>query len=403
MDDIEQKLEWFKGIISCAYELFFWTYDAAKMQIISSNCPNEAAFNAMLALDGNKEYLQKCANECSMPVILDNSIGLTWIADFEKTNNAVIKIHLIGPIFADDASIRNIAGNCEKYNLSIAQKMELIRLLESLPMIGITRFLEYGIMLHYSISGNKICSCDFVYQKKDKEHEVLLSKEDTNRCTIWAVEQQMMSLVREGNLGYREKMSRLSIMSNIGKLSNGDPIRQFKNAIIIFTALCCREAIKGGLSPEIAYALSNYYIQKTEACNTLAELREIGNTMQEDFIKRVHQCKIDSGISRSIQELCNYIQLNIEEEFDIKEYADKLGYTVYYLTKKFKKEMGCTISQYIRNSKIDRAKTLLISTTMTIGDISDLLGFTSQSYFAEIFREVVGCSPIYFREHMRIG
>jgi hypothetical protein len=70
MDDIKQKLEWFKEVISCAYELFFWTYDAAKMQIISSNCPNEAVFDAMLALDGNKEYLQKCANECSMPVIL---------------------------------------------------------------------------------------------------------------------------------------------------------------------------------------------------------------------------------------------------------------------------------------------------------------------------------------------
>ena len=91
-------------------------------------------------------------------------------------------------------------------------------------------------------------------------------------------------------------------------------------------------------------------------------------------------------MSKQIQDCCAYIELHAEEEIPIDQLAKRFGYAEYYLTKKFKREMHTSLTNYIKYVRIERAKLLLTTTGL------------SRSYFGRVFREVVGCSPLEYRQ-----
>ena len=155
--------------------------------------------------------------------------------------------------------------------------------------------------------------------------------------------------------------------------------------------------MEGGLAPEIAYTVADNYFQSIEACSSVAELAEIAYTMQDDFVRRVHRCKT-SGLSVAIQSCCEYISLHLEDKITLADLAGLVGYSEYYLGKKFKRELHVTPNEYIRRQRLERAAMLLRTTQDEIQDISARLQFCSQSYFADHFRRLYGVSPTAYRQ-----
>ena len=104
-----------------------------------------------------------------------------------------------------------------------------------------------------------------------------------------------------------------------------------------------------------------------------------------------------------MQSSCDYIQSHITEPLSIVSLAKRAGYTEYYFSRKFKREMQMNISDYIKAEKIKYAKLLLSSTTKSIQEISDDLSFSSRSYFSDSFQKIAGISPSdYRKQHLKI-
>ncbi|MGN1399445.1 MAG: helix-turn-helix domain-containing protein [Erysipelotrichaceae bacterium] len=62
------------------------------------------------------------------------------------------------------------------------------------------------------------------------------------------------------------------------------------------------------------------------------------------------------------------------------------------------------MSQYINEVKIDLAKELLLEKNKTISSISTYLGYSYNSYFSRVFKEITNLSPKdYIKEHSTIG
>ena len=153
-----------------------------------------------------------------------------------------------------------------------------------------------------------------------------------------------------------------------------------------------------GLSPEEAYSLGDAYIQQCENCADAMTLASCSHEMYVNFIQRVHQQRTNPNLSPPIKKCKDYIELHIEEKVRIRDIASYLGYTEYYISKKFKQETGVTINNYIRFAKIERAKVLLTTTSRDIEELSDLLCFSSRAYFSEVFTQITGMSPVKFRQ-----
>lgn len=86
-----------------------------------------------------------------------------------------------------------------------------------------------------------------------------------------------------------------------------------------------------------------------------------------------------------------------KKEREIAFYADKMCMTSKYLSQVIKDYTGKTALGIIEEYVISEAKSMLLSTTMSIQQISDELKFPSQSVFGKYFKRVTGKSPTEYR------
>ena len=156
--------------------------------------------------------------------------------------------------------------------------------------------------------------------------------------------------------------------------------------------------MKGGLSADVAYTLSDTYTEMVDGCRSISEIAAVSHTMYEDYIRRVHKIRSAPCISRPIQSSKNYIEEHVTDAITAEVLAERLGYTPHYFTRLFKAETGFTVKDFILRTKIDEAKCLLINTEMSVLNISESLKFSSQSYFTHQFERVEGMTPSQFRQ-----
>lgn len=395
---IEDRLSLFREMITCGHQLYFWSFDADCAPIFT-NCPASRHFRELLGLDKSAlEVLLRLSGE-RRPVLMTNRIGLVWIADFAfDEQHRLTHIHGIGPVSIEEPSRRSIDKFLHSLDLFGDEMRELRALLLGLPVLSITRFYDFGLMLHYCLSGEKITISDIQYPKPNTAPK---AKRGTNVSRelhgTWVMEQELLRLIEEGNLDYKQKAARMVTTGQIGQLGNGDPVRNLKNLTIIFTALCTRAAIRGGLTPEIAYTLSDNYISSIETSVSLAEIAEVNAAMQDDFVQRVHQARM-ANANPQIENCCHYLQLHCAEPIRIPALAQKMGYSPSHLTRLFKRETGMTILDYVRCARMEQAKDALRLSGESVQSICHRLGFGSQSYFGKQFREATGMSPTEYRE-----
>ena len=86
-----------------------------------------------------------------------------------------------------------------------------------------------------------------------------------------------------------------------------------------------------------------------------------------------------------------------KKEREIAFYADKMCMTSKHLSQVIKDYTGKTALGLIEEYVISEAKSMLLSTTMSIQQISDELNFPSQSVFGKYFKRVTGISPSEYR------
>ena len=91
------------------------------------------------------------------------------------------------------------------------------------------------------------------------------------------------------------------------------------------------------------------------------------------------------------------VEKNAASHHDIGFYADRLCLTPKYLSKLIKRKTGQTAKETIANHLLFRARTMLLNSDYSIQQISDALGFPSQSVFGKFFKKGMGVSPREYR------
>lgn len=96
----------------------------------------------------------------------------------------------------------------------------------------------------------------------------------------------------------------------------------------------------------------------------------------------------------------------IEEHFSKKITLDDLAHQFHihhvYLQRKFKEETGLTPFDYQKQIRISKAKEFLLTTNLSVDEISDLCGFCNTSYFIDVFRKSENITPFKFRQQTNL-
>ena len=73
--------------------------------------------------------------------------------------------------------------------------------------------------------------------------------------------------------------------------------------------------------------------------------------------------------------------------------SEKLGYHEKYVSSRFKKEMGVSFVQYLRDTRINHAVFLMEQGVVSVKNVALLSGFSDSLYFSKVFKEIKGVSP----------
>ena len=84
----------------------------------------------------------------------------------------------------------------------------------------------------------------------------------------------------------------------------------------------------------------------------------------------------------------------------ISSLSESLGISTSYLRREFAKVYGKSPAAYLREMRIGNAKNLLQSEYLSIARIAELSGFSSESYFIQVFHKTVGLSPDRYRRQL---
>lgn len=143
---------------------------------------------------------------------------------------------------------------------------------------------------------------------------------------------------------------------------------------------------------------SKIYIEslKTTLCIHLLKHHSIASDKVTHFSN-------NKGLSaRKLRQAISYIQDNLEKDLTLAEISAVVEMSMYHFSRLFKQSTGFAPHQYVMNCRIAKAKKLLAESNKTIEQISEQVGFQSQSHFTNVFRKFMGITPKVYREQVKI-
>lgn len=314
-------------------------------------------------------------------------------------------IYIVGPVsFASPVYL-----NCDYNELMLEEVIE-----KYVPQVNPDDYLEDILFLNHMITGVESTTEQIIETnclnhdhtgKVQKHFNDILFENHENNVHHNPYDQEMREFgsIENGDLIQLEKSLQEDYDGTIGTLAK-DPLRNLKNLGIVLVTLASRAAIRGGLSPEISFSLSDSYIQQIEECKDLALVAPLAHKAEFQYAEMVHEIKEkQKGILKKqknprINKCKDFIFSHLHDRITLEDLAAEADCNPNYLSQLFKECEGISISGYILQEKINRAKNLLIYSDYSYIEIATYLGFSSQSHLGTQCKKHTGYTLRQYRE-----
>lgn len=239
---------------------------------------------------------------------------------------------------------------------------------------------------------------DFEYLDKRTRKILLESRESFIAHTPYEYEKNLMQAIRSGNLEEAEKWSHLVDTTGKSGTLSKNPLRQAQIMFVAFITMVTRAALDGGASEDLAYAMSDSYIQTSENSRNIEYIEKLKKRALQDFVSAVNHRKNSLPYSKAVRKAVTYMRSHMQEKITLELLAEASGLSTSRLAHLFKEETGVSPMEYLRKERVDAAKSLLLDSERKIYEISEILGFTNESHFIKIFKESEGITPAEYRK-----
>lgn len=211
------------------------------------------------------------------------------------------------------------------------------------------------------------------------------------------------SSIETGDLERLKHSMSEDYIGEIGTLAR-TPLRHARNLGIVLITLASRSAIRGGVHPEIAYSLSDSYIQEIEDSTDAAKAIHIAKSAEFHYAQLVNDLLMQKqGLQNKkknphINKCKDYIFAHLHGKITVQDIADELGINANYLSELFLGCEGITITQYVQNEKIKLVKNMLTYSHYSYIEIAAYLGYSSQSHLGKHFKQATGYTLSQYRK-----
>lgn len=354
-----------------------------------------------------KEILPKLQN--NVVYRLKNSFSLCFLF-FLLPGLGRQTLLVIGPFAHSELSEKAILEVCEKNDLTSRAVRLLKEYCMGIPVIpeGSALFVLLDLFCEKIWNGANFITTDIngdahpPFAASERETEGL-DEADINRRTLeqrYCYENELLSAVSKGQM---QKIARLSSKFTWQdfEMRTTDPLRNGKNYCIIMNTLLRKAAEDGGVHPVHLDRTSSAFARTIETVASTDHFPDLMEKMFTSYCRLVRQHST-AGFSRPVQETVVLIDSDFSLDLSLGSLAEKIGVTKEYLSSLFKKEVGKTVTEYIREKRMSYAAFLLRTTDLQIQTVAQHCGIEDLQYFSKLFKKSFSRSPRDYRENVKI-
>ena len=100
---------------------------------------------------------------------------------------------------------------------------------------------------------------------------------------------------------------------------------------------------------------------------------------------------------RVIQGITRFLQEHLAEEISLSVLAEEFHLNPQYISQLFKSEIGVGFLAYLTNIRMEQAKKLLLTTSLSIAEVSEQSGYGDYRVFSKVFKKSEGNTPYQYR------
>ena len=316
----------------------------------------------------------------------------------------------LGPIFTVPVTERLVQEYFEDAKMPPEYREAVTELLYGIPIHSHPQLVRILLLLHLTFNGKEARIEDFYAEEAHKNADrgayltdvAVEAKENDSPRSSYAFERELYHYVEQGDPArLKSFLEKPRAFPSEGKTAH-TPLRNAKNTLIGLAAkICMLAAIPGGVDAERAYQLADLYTLECEQMQSIEEVHRLQYIMLMDFCQRCGTAKLPKGVSAEVYQCMTYIQSHTNESIGLEDVAAQIHRSSSYLMRSFKAELGMSVGEYITKCKLEEACDLLVYGDRSLAEISAYLGYSSQSYFQNVFKKQFGITPMQYRKQNR--
>lgn len=151
---------------------------------------------------------------------------------------------------------------------------------------------------------------------------------------------------------------------------------------------------------DFAYCREALRLQITDYILKPVNYEEFGvciDNLKIALFQRKNSEDADNQEERVINSIVRYMQKHLAEEISLSVLAEEFHFSTQYISQLFKSEIGVNFLTYLTNIRIEKAKKLLLSTSLPIAEVSDRSGYSDYRVFTKVFKKSEGVTPSQYR------
>lgn len=215
-----------------------------------------------------------------------------------------------------------------------------------------------------------------------------------------AFEEKVKEAVALGNVSLSIEAYDKYIYSCLSKSVAENEGVSAKYRVVCLIANLATITIDKGFSPYSVKAKSDAMISLLDKQTLIEEIVKVGRLAVKGFSSQVATIP-ELDIYPDIKKALVFIHDHINDKLSISEVARVSCMSESYFSKIFKESTGSTFSSYVNKVKVDKSKAFLIHSDRSISDISYVLGFSNHSYYATVFKRLIGKTPQEYRNQFQ--
>ena len=205
-------------------------------------------------------------------------------------------------------------------------------------------------------------------------------------------EKELIACMRNGNIEQSKKILNM-LLGEIFTFADGD-LDTIKIRLFELTAFFSRAAAEAGAPKSGANQIASGSFSIINDDLDFEQVCFLTGKIMEDFVRIIGRNSIPKNLSEYLSKAVDYMTHNYRSEITLKEVANAVFISGFYLSHLFRKEINTTFSDYLCKIRIEKAKGFLKNGgDIRVHEIAEKTGFSDANYFAKTFKKTVGVTP----------